>query len=52
MIAMLFTGRLLKRIDARVAGVGLLFPAFALWQMIHYMIVLSASDIVWPGSRR
>jgi DHA2 family multidrug resistance protein len=23
--------------------------AFALWQMMHYTIVLSASDIVWPG---
>jgi MFS transporter, DHA2 family, multidrug resistance protein len=50
MIAMLFAGRLLKRIDARVLLLaGFLISAFALWQMMHYTIVLSPSDIVWPG---
>ncbi|SIN89385.1 MFS transporter, DHA2 family, multidrug resistance protein [Paraburkholderia phenazinium] len=50
MIAMLFAGRLLKRIDARLLLLsGFLISAFALWQMMHYTIVLSASDIVWPG---
>jgi len=47
MIAMLFAGRLLKRIDARLLLLaGFLISAFALWQMMHYTIVLSASDIV------
>ncbi|MDR5795849.1 DHA2 family efflux MFS transporter permease subunit [Caballeronia sp. LZ008] len=50
MIAMLVAGRLLKHIDARVLLLsGFLISAFALWQMMHYTIVLSASDIVWPG---
>lgn len=50
MIAMMFAGRLLKRFDARLMLLaGFLISAFALWQMMHYTIVLSASDIVWPG---
>jgi len=50
MLAMMFAGRLLKRIDARLLLLaGFLISAFALWQMMHYTIVLSASDIVWPG---
>jgi DHA2 family multidrug resistance protein len=50
MIAMLFAGRLLKRLDARLLLLaGFLISAFALWQMMHYTIVLSPSDIVWPG---
>jgi len=50
MLAMLIAGKLLRRIDARamlLAGLGI--SAFALWQMMHYTIVLSQSDIVWPG---
>ena len=50
MVAMLIAGRLLKRVDARLLLLaGFLISAFALWQMMHYTIVLSASDIVWPG---
>jgi MFS transporter, DHA2 family, multidrug resistance protein len=50
MVAMLIAGRLLKRIDARLLLLaGFLISAFALWQMMQYTIVLSASDIVWPG---
>ncbi|CAG4893605.1 DHA2 family efflux MFS transporter permease subunit [Paraburkholderia gardini] len=50
MVAMLIAGRLLKRVDARVLLLaGFLISAFALWQMMNYTIVLSASDIVWPG---
>ena len=50
MVAMLLAGRLLKRFDARFLLLcGFLISAFALWQMMHYTIVLSASDIVWPG---
>ena len=50
MVAMLIAGRLLRRIDARLLLLaGFLISAFALWQMMQYTIVLSASDIVWPG---
>ncbi|OUL68004.1 DHA2 family efflux MFS transporter permease subunit [Paraburkholderia hospita] len=50
MIAMLFAGRLLKHIDARLMLLaGFVISAFALWQMMQYTIVLSESDIVWPG---
>ncbi|BCF95885.1 hypothetical protein PPGU19_004540 [Paraburkholderia sp. PGU19] len=50
MIAMLFAGRLLKHIDARLMLLaGFVVSAFALWQMMQYTIVLSESDIVWPG---
>ncbi|PTB22251.1 EmrB/QacA family drug resistance transporter [Trinickia symbiotica] len=50
MIAMLIAGKLLKRIDSRLMLLaGMLISAFALWQMMHYTIVLSESDIVWPG---
>ncbi|MGN5476074.1 MDR family MFS transporter [Cupriavidus basilensis] len=50
MVAMLLAGRLLRRVDARLLLLsGFLISAFALWQMMHYTIVLSMSDIVWPG---
>ena len=50
MLSMLLAGRLLKRIDARVLlFAGFLISAFALWQMMQYTVVLSVSDIVWPG---
>ncbi|QCP50406.1 DHA2 family efflux MFS transporter permease subunit [Trinickia violacea] len=51
MLAMMLAGRLLQRqIDARLLLLsGFLISAFALWQMMHYTIVLSESDIVWPG---
>jgi DHA2 family multidrug resistance protein len=50
MIAMLIAGRMLKRTDARLLLLaGFLISAFALWQMMQYTIVLSVSDIVWPG---
>jgi len=38
------------KVDARLLLLsGFLISAFALWQMMNYTIVLSASDIVWPG---
>ncbi|MEX3930683.1 DHA2 family efflux MFS transporter permease subunit [Paraburkholderia phymatum] len=50
MLAMLLAGRLLKHIDARLMLLtGFVVSAFALWQMMQYTIVLSASNIVWPG---
>lgn len=50
MIAMLFVGRLLKYVDARMLLLaGLSISALALWQMMQYTVVLSEADIVWPG---
>src|ERR1700761_8500500 len=50
MLAMLIAGRILKYVDARLMLLaGFIVSAFALWQMMHYTIVLSASNIVWPG---
>ncbi|HEU4374108.1 MAG TPA: MDR family MFS transporter [Telluria sp.] len=50
MLAMLVVGRITGKIDFRLllaAGFGI--TAFSLWQMSHYTLVLSQSDIVWPG---
>ncbi|WP_245004655.1 DHA2 family efflux MFS transporter permease subunit [Paraburkholderia sacchari] len=50
MLAMLIAGRLLKHVDARAMLLfGFVVSAYALRQMMQYTIVLSASDIVWPG---
>ncbi len=50
MLAMLVAGRIVGRIDTRVIlATGFLISAIALWQMTGYTLVLSESDIVWPG---
>jgi DHA2 family multidrug resistance protein len=50
MIAMMLVGRLVGRIDLRLLlGTGFAITAFSLWQMSGYTLVLSRSDIVWPG---
>jgi DHA2 family multidrug resistance protein len=50
MVAMLVVGRLVGKIDVRVLlGLGFAITAFSLWQMSGYTLVLSQSDIVWPG---
>jgi DHA2 family multidrug resistance protein len=50
MIAMMFVGRLVGKVDLRLLlGTGFLITAFSLWQMTQYTLVLSQSDIVWPG---
>jgi DHA2 family multidrug resistance protein len=50
MLAMLVVGRMTGRIDFRLLlGAGFAITAFSLWQMSHYTLVLSQSDIVWPG---
>ena len=50
MAAMLIVGRLTGKVDFRLLlGVGFAITAFSLWQMTHYTLVLSQSDIVWPG---
>jgi DHA2 family multidrug resistance protein len=50
MVAMMVVGRLVGKIDLRVLlATGFLITAFSLWQMTQYTLVLSQSDIVWPG---
>ncbi|WP_345246746.1 DHA2 family efflux MFS transporter permease subunit [Pigmentiphaga soli] len=50
MIAMLLAGRLVARLEVRAMLLaGFLISAVALYQMMGYTLVLSESDIVWPG---
>ena len=50
MFAMLIVGRTIGKVDLRLTLlIGFLLVAFALWQMAHYSLDLSQSDIVWPG---
>ncbi len=50
MVAMLIAGRLVGRMDVRMMLLaGFLVSAVALYQMMGYTLVLSQSDIVWPG---
>lgn len=50
MIAMLIVGKLVGRVDLRLLlGAGFAITAFSLWQMTRYTLVLSQSDIIWPG---
>ena len=50
MIAMMVVGKLVGRVDLRLLlGAGFAITAFSLWQMTHYTLVLSQSDIIWPG---
>jgi DHA2 family multidrug resistance protein len=50
MLAMLIVGRLIGKIDLRLMlFIGFMITAVALWQMAHYSLDLSQSDIVWPG---
>jgi MFS transporter, DHA2 family, multidrug resistance protein len=50
MLAMLIVGRLVGKVDLRILLLsGFTIVAFSLWQMTGYTLVLSESDIVWPG---
>jgi len=50
MLAMLVVGRLTGKVDLRLLlGAGFAITAFSLWQMTGYTLVMSQSDIVWPG---
>src|SRR5471032_3423882 len=50
MVAMMVVGRLVGKFDLRLLlGLGFVITAFSLWQMTRYTLVLSQSDIVWPG---
>lgn len=50
MLAMLVVGKLVGKVDVRLLlTVGFALTALSLWQMSQYTLVLSKSDIVWPG---
>jgi MFS transporter, DHA2 family, multidrug resistance protein len=50
MIMMLIVGRLIGKIDLRLMlFAGFIITALSLWQMCHYTVELSESDIIWPG---
>src|SRR6195952_2770408 len=50
MLAMLIVGRVVGKVDVRMLlFAGFSIVAFSLWQMTGYTLVLSPSDIVWPG---
>ncbi len=51
LIAMLFIGRLVGRIDVRfIIGAGLALTAFSLWQMTQLSMQFNMASIVWPGA--
>jgi len=50
MIAMLFVGRLVGRVDLRfLLFAGFSLTAFSIWQMCGYSLYLTQADIVWPS---
>ncbi len=50
MFAMLIAGRLIGKVDLRLMLLaGFSLTALASWQMAHYSLTLSESDIIWPG---
>ncbi|HEY4065852.1 MAG TPA: MDR family MFS transporter [Burkholderiaceae bacterium] len=50
MLSMFIVGKLVGKVDLRLLlFAGISVTAFSLWQMTHYTLVLSESDIVWPG---
>ena len=50
MLSMMIVGRLVGRVDLRaLLFAGFSITAVSLWKMTRYTLVLSESDIVWPG---
>jgi DHA2 family multidrug resistance protein len=50
MLAMLVVGKLTGKVVFRLLlGLGFGITGFSLWQMSNYTLVMSQSDIVWPG---
>jgi DHA2 family multidrug resistance protein len=50
MLAMFIVGKLVGKVDLRALLLaGFAVTALSLWQMSGYTLVLSESDIVWPG---
>jgi DHA2 family multidrug resistance protein len=50
MAAMVIVGRMVGKVDLRlILAIGFILTAASLWWMCQYTIVLSQSDIIWPG---
>ena len=50
MLAMLVVGRLVGKVDLRLLlVVGFAVTAFSLWQMTHYNLTMTQTEIIWPG---
>ncbi|MDB5933248.1 MAG: disulfide bond formation protein DsbA [Massilia sp.] len=50
MISMLIVGKITGKVDFRLLlGIGFAITGVSLWQMTGYTLVMSQSDIVWPG---
>jgi DHA2 family multidrug resistance protein len=50
MISMLIVGKITGKVDFRILlATGFATTGFSLWQMTEYTLVLSQSDIIWPG---
>ncbi|MFT3996553.1 MAG: MDR family MFS transporter [Asticcacaulis sp.] len=50
MLAMFLVGRLVGKVDLRlILGVGFGLTALSLWMMCSYTLVMSESEIIWPG---
>jgi DHA2 family multidrug resistance protein len=50
MLAMLVVGRLVGKVDLRLLLiVGFAITAFSLWQMTHYNLAITQSEIIWPS---
>ncbi len=50
MLAMLVVGRLVGKMDLRLLlFIGFAVTAVSLWQMTHYNLTMTQSEIIWPG---
>ena len=50
MLAMLIVGRLVGKVDLRMLlAIGFGITAISLWQMQNYSLVISESNVIWPG---
>ncbi len=51
LLAMLFIGRLVGRMDVRlIIGTGFLLTAISLWMMTHFSTEMAMNSIVWSGA--
>jgi len=51
LLAMLFIGRLVGRLDVRlIIGVGFVLTAISLWMMTHFSIQMPMNSLIWSGA--
>jgi DHA2 family multidrug resistance protein len=51
LIAMLFVGRLMGRVDVRlVIALGFALTAVSLWQMSHFSLQVNMAPLIWSGA--